>query len=90
MPGGLASNNAPYCQIPDHSIVSILMSDIEQNAAAFRAKLAEIADSEGLDAALDAAAFSLAHYSEYTSRGMMRQRGLILHVREKRSGDDGE
>lgn len=46
----------------------------------FRAALAEISTRDGREAALDAAAATLAHYSALASVGMMRQRELILMV----------
>ncbi|WP_210213184.1 hypothetical protein [Mesorhizobium sp. M1E.F.Ca.ET.063.01.1.1] len=46
----------------------------------FRAALAEISTRDGCEAALDAAAATLAHYSALASVGMMRQRDLILMV----------
>lgn len=46
----------------------------------FRAALAEISTRHGCEAALDAAAATLAHYSALASVGMMRQRDLILMV----------
>lgn len=46
----------------------------------FRAALADISTRDGCEAALDAAAATLAHYSALASVGMMRQRELILMV----------
>ncbi|WP_292370080.1 hypothetical protein [Mesorhizobium sp.] len=46
----------------------------------FRAALAEISTRDGCEAALDAAAATLAHYSALASVGTMRQRDLILMV----------
>ncbi|TIS17083.1 MAG: hypothetical protein E5X07_34635 [Mesorhizobium sp.] len=56
------------------------MSDQPGRTAIFRAALAEISARDGCDAALDAAAATLAHYSALASVGMMRQRDLILMV----------
>ncbi|TIR16181.1 MAG: hypothetical protein E5X33_29800 [Mesorhizobium sp.] len=56
------------------------MSDQPDRTTIFRAALAEISARDGCDAALDAAAATLAHYSALASVGMMRQRDLILMV----------
>ncbi|TIU44208.1 MAG: hypothetical protein E5V92_00495 [Mesorhizobium sp.] len=55
------------------------MSDQPDRTVMFRAALAEISRN-GCEAALDAAAATLAHYSALASVGMMRQRELILMV----------
>jgi hypothetical protein len=56
------------------------MSDQPDRTSMFRAALAEISTRHGCEAALDAAAATLAHYSALASVGMMRQRDLILMV----------
>ncbi|RWB58727.1 MAG: hypothetical protein E5V67_23740 [Mesorhizobium sp.] len=56
------------------------MSDQPDRTVMFRAALADISTRDGCEAALDAAAATLAHYSALASVGMMRQRELILMV----------
>lgn len=63
--------------------MTLVPSDLDVNTLnALRGLLSELVEIHGVDLALDVAAVNLAHFASVTSKGQMRQTGVMLIVPE--------